>query len=212
MNKKLIISIIVAVVIAAIASVGIWWLINNNNKKAESGGNMDNQSAAENISQTADEQKIAVVYFSATGTTEKVAGYIKNATGGDLFEIEPKETYTDVDLDYNTDNSRANNEQNDDSARPEIANVINIDPYDIIYLGYPIWWGDAPKIILTFLDTHDLTGKTVVPFCTSGSTGISGSESTLKNYAPDVNWLSGHRFGASASQGDVNNWVSGLNY
>ena len=210
MHKKFIIPIIIALVVAIAAGVGVWWLINNN-KKSETGGNMEQQNTIEKSNETTNNPKTAVVYFSATGTTEKIAEYIKNVSGGDIFEIEPEEPYTDADLNYNTDNSRANNEQNDANARPEIANTIDIDSYDTIFLGYPIWWGDAPKIILTFLDEADLSGKTVIPFCTSGSTGISASESTLKNYVPDANWLSGRRFSSNASQSDVNNWVNSLN-
>ena len=150
--------------------------------------------------------KIAVVYFSATGTTETVAKYIEEATKGVIFEIVPSSKYTSDDLNYNNNNSRANREQNDDSARPEIANKINIDIYDTIYLGFPIWWGDVPKVILTFLDTYDLSGKTVIPFCTSGSTGISGSMNTLRNYNKNVNWKDGRRFTISSKE-EINRWV-----
>ena len=92
-----------------------------------------------------EKNKTAIIYFSATGNTKKIANYIKEETSGDLIEIEPKEKYTSEDLDYN-DDCRANKEQNDDKARPEIANNIDVDKYDTIYLGYPIWWGDVPKI------------------------------------------------------------------
>ncbi len=155
---------------------------------------------------------MAIIYFSATGTTKKIAEYIKNWADGDLIEIIPKEKYTTSDLNYGNDTSRATKEQNDSNARPEIASTINTDNYDVIYLGYPIWWGDVPKIILTFLDNHNLNGKTIIPFCTSGSTGISGSLSTLKNYNKNITWLDGHRFGSGASETEVKNWVNSLNY
>ena len=160
--------------------------------------------------ETSSREKIAIIYFSATGTTEKVAGYIKELTAGDLIEIVPKDKYTDSDLNYNNSNSRSTREQNDSSARPEISNNIDTDSYDVIYLGYPIWWGDAPRIILTFLDNHDLSGKTVIPFCTSGSSGISTSVNYFKNNYKNVNWLDGRRLGTS--QSEVTNWVNGLNY
>ena len=115
-----------------------------------------------------------VLYFSATGTTKKIAERISRELNSDIIEIIPKEEYKEEDLDYNSD-CRANREQNDSSARPEIKNRIDISKYDTIYLGYPIWWGTNPKIILTLLDSYDFAGKTIIPFCTSGSTDISDS-------------------------------------
>ncbi len=171
---------------------------------------LDNATDNTVNSETSDNQKIAIIYFSATGTTEKVAEYIKDATGGDLIKIEPKEQYTDEDLSYNNNNSRATKEQNDSSARPEISNTIDTDSYDVIYLGYPIWFGDAPRIILTFLDNYDLSGKTVIPFCTSGSSGISTSVNYFKSNYKNVNWLDGERL--TTSQSEVTDWVNSLNY
>lgn len=193
MNKKIIVLIIVIVIIV-VAGIGSWVIISN--KKAEN----------------TNDKRIGIIYFSATGTTKKVAEYIKNATDGDLIEIVPKDEYNDSDLNYGNDNSRVNKEQNDLNARPEIKNNINTDSYDVIYLGYPIWWGDVPKIILTFLDSHNLNGKIVIPFCTSGSTSISGSLSTLKNYNKNVTWIDGKRFASGASQNEVINWVNKLDY
>ncbi len=220
MNKK-IIALIVAIVVIAVG-VGFWF-INSNKEESSTNSNTnpaENQNSNEqqeentkdNDNGTTNDKKVAIIYFSATGTTKKVAGYIKNATNGDLIEIVPKEKYTDSDLNYGNDNSRVNKEQNDSKARPAISNNINTDSYDVIYLGYPIWWGDVPKIILTFLDNHNLDGKTIIPFCTSGSTGISGSLSTLKNYNKNVNWIDGKRFSSSATEDEVKNWVNGLKY
>ena len=220
MNKK-IIALIVAIVVIAVG-VGFWF-INSNKEESSTNSNTnpaENQNSNEqqeentkdNDNGTTNDKKVVIIYFSATGTTKKVAGYIKNATNGDLIEIVPKEKYTDSDLNYGNDNSRANKEQNDSKARPAISNNINTDSYDVIYLGYPIWWGDVPKIILTFLDNHNLDGKTIIPFCTSGSTGISGSLSTLKNYNKNVNWIDGKRFSSSATEDEVKNWVNGLKY
>ncbi len=154
------------------------------------------------------ENKIAVVYFSVTGNTKTVAEYIKEELGADIFEIIPKQEYVDADLQYNDRSTRATKEQDDKNARPEIKNDIDISKYNTILLGYPIWWGDCPRIIQTFIETGKLNGKTVIPFCTSGSSGISGSESTLKSYK-DVNWISGKRL--TTSKNEVTNWVKGLN-
>lgn len=154
--------------------------------------------------------KTAVVYFSATGNTEAVAEKITAATDGTLMRIEPTEPYTEADLDYNSD-SRANDEQNDASTRPALAEPIpDVTGYDTIYLGYPIWWGTAPRIILTYLDDADLAAKTVIPFCTSGSSPITGSIAELEEAAPDAHWLDGMRFSASVSQNEVDSWVESL--
>lgn len=155
--------------------------------------------------------KEAIIYFSTTGTTRTIAEYIKNYTNGDLIEITPKEKYTSSDLDYGNNDSRANKEQNNTNARPEIENKIDISNYDVIYLGYPIWWGDVPKIILTFLDNNDLTGKKVIPFSTSHSSGMQTSLNTLKNYNNNIKWLDGKRFSSSSSQNEVNDWIKSVN-
>ena len=152
----------------------------------------------------------AIVYFSATGNTEQVAQYIQEATNGTLIEIVPQEEYTDNDLNYGNEDSRTSREQNSNDARPAIANDIDVSSYDVIYLGYPIWWGDVPKIILTFLDEVDLSGKTVIPFCTSGGSGIESSMETLKNYNSSVHWIDGKRL--SISKRDVVDWVNQLDY
>ena len=147
-----------------------------------------------------------VLYFSATGTTKKIAERIAQASNSDIFEILPKEEYTQEDLNYNED-CRANREQNDSQARPEIKNKLDILKYDKIYLGYPIWWGTTPKIILTLLDTYDFTDKTIIPFCTSGSTGISGSVNDLKKYHPQLNIKDGKRFSIHDSDEVINDFI-----
>ena len=155
--------------------------------------------------------KVLVVYFSATGHTKTIAEYLQAALDADLYEVVPQEPYTDADLDYNTDGCRANREQNDDSARPAISgSVEDMDGYDVVFIGYPIWWGQAPKIVYTFLESYDLSSKTIVPFCTSGSSGIDGSLGGLQALAPDADWLTGQRFSASASAADVQSWVDSL--
>ena len=129
-------------------------------------------------------KKVLVVYFSATGTTKVAAKKVKKATGGKLYQIKAQNPYTQDDLDYSKDDCRANTEQQDEDARPAIkGKVKNIRKYDVIFVGYPIWWGEEPKIIRTFLESYNLKGKKIVPFCTSGGSGISGSMSGVKKAA-----------------------------
>ena len=155
--------------------------------------------------------KVLVAYFSATGHTRTIAEYLQAALDADLYEIVPQEPYTADDLDYNTDGCRANREQNDDSARPAISgSVDNMAGYDVVFIGYPIWWGQAPKIVYTFLESYDLSGKTIVPFCTSGGSGIDGSLSGIQALAPDADWLAGQRFSAGAGEADVQSWADNL--
>ncbi len=148
--------------------------------------------------------KSAVIYFSCTNNTKTLAEKIAAVTDADIFEIVPKQPYTKEDIDYNSD-CRANREQNDDAARPEIAAKFELDSYDTIYLGYPIWWGTMPKIINTFLETYDLSGKTVMPFCTSGSSGISTSVNAIRKYLPDVK--DGMRGTTSTTEAEINAWI-----
>ena len=152
-----------------------------------------------------------VAYFSATGNTEGVAQHLQAILDADLYEIVPAEPYSDDDLNYNVSDCRANQEQNDPDARPAIdGSVDNMEDYDVIFLGYPIWWGEAPRIISTFLESYDLAGKTIVPFCTSGSSGIGSSAEHLAALAGSAAWLEGTRFNPGASQGEVAAWVDGL--
>lgn len=161
---------------------------------------------------TAAAGKVLVAYFSCTGNTEKVAGYIAGAISADLYEIAPEEAYTAEDLDYSNLKARAIVEQSDDSLRPVISGTVeNMDDYDIVFLGYPIWCGKAPKIISTFLEEYDFSNKTLIPFCTSGSSGITSTVAELQSLCPDtVTWLSGMRFSGSADETEVTNWISSL--
>lgn len=155
--------------------------------------------------------KILVAYFSATNTTEGVAGHIANGLNADLYEIAPEEPYTDADLNYNDDNSRSTLEMNDSSARPAISgSVENMEQYDIVFIGYPIWWGDAPRIVSTFMESYDFSGKTIVPFCTSGGSGIGSSDSNLEQLTSGATWLEGRRLNGSDSQDTVMEWVNSL--
>ncbi len=157
-------------------------------------------------------KKILIAYFSATNTTEGIANHLNEILDADIYEIVPETPYTAEDLDYNTD-CRANREQNDSSARPAISgSVEDMEQYDVIFLGYPIWWGQAPKIISTFLESYDLSGKTIVPFCTSGSSPLGSSAENLQALTDGVTWLAGQRFSGGASASDVQAWVDGLNW
>ena len=152
-----------------------------------------------------------VIYFSRTGNTEKIAEYLIELTDADSYVIEAAVPYTDDDIKYQDDNCRANKEQNDKTVRPEIANPIgSIDSYDTIFLGYPIWWGQEPRIIDTFLESYDFSEKTVIPFCTSGSSGIATSGKNIADLVPIGNQLEGKRFPASATKDDVKEWVDTL--
>ena len=156
------------------------------------------------------EKKILITYFSATNNTEGIANHLAAILDAALYEIVPEETYTSADLDYNTD-CRANREQNDANARPAISgSVDNMEQYDVIFLGYPIWWGQAPKIISTFLESYDFSGKTIVPFCTSGSSGIGSSAANLQPLASAAIWLDGQRFSGGASEAEVQAWADSL--
>lgn len=155
---------------------------------------------------------ILIAYFSATNRTEGVANQIKATLGdeADVYEILAETPYTSADLNYNTD-CRANREQNDPNARPAITGrVENMEQYDVIFLGYPIWWGQAPKIMYTFVEAYDLSGKIIVPFCTSGSSGIGSSATNLAEVTIRATWLDGQRFSGGTSSDDVKSWVDGL--
>lgn len=213
MNKLVIGIIVVIFVVAAI--LGIFLIINHqrnngvveNNDKVEDNAQNQVSNSLSNHS-TEDNAKSVVLYFSATGTTKQVAEYIKEETNSNIIEIIPKEKYTENDLNYNTE-CRANREQNDSNSRPEIENDIDVSNYDVIYLGYPIWWGDVPKIILTLLEKKDFSGKTVIPFCTSGGSSITKSVDTLKSYK-NINWNDGRAFNRSTSKSDIQSWIDEL--
>ncbi len=154
--------------------------------------------------------KTLVAYFSATNNTEGVAKHIADVLGVDIYEIMPVEPYTAADLDYHTD-CRASREQRDASARPAISGEApDIEQYDTIFLGYPIWGGNAPKIIYTFLEKYDFAGKTIIPFCTSNSSGIGESAKNMYSLVNGAEWLDGHRFAGGASKDSVKEWIDGL--
>ena len=183
--------------------------VNNMQKTVSESDTEKSENTEENMN-----NKTLVVYFSCTGTTEPLAKYAAEILGADIYEIVPSEPYTEADLAYYT-NGRADKEQNDPKARPEISgNVENMDTYDTIILGYPIWHGQAPKIIYTFLESYDFSGKTIAPFCTSHSSGIGSSADNLHPLCDDsVIWLDGKRFGSGTSKKEIQKWLGdiGLN-
>ena len=153
------------------------------------------------------ENKVLVVCFSATGTTRGVAEKIAALTGAELIDLLPAQPYTTEDLNYNDRTTRATVEQNTPDVRPEIANEISLDGCTTLYLGYPIWWGQAPRIMSTFVESHDFTGITVIPFCTSGSSGAGRTGETLGEQAGTGTFLSSTRFSGSVSEADLQQWI-----
>lgn len=139
----------------------------------------NNSTSSENNSLNT--AKILVAYFSATNTTEGVAKNIADSLDADLYEITPKEPYTNADLDYHNDKSRSTIEMNDSNSRPAISgSVENMSQYEIVFIGYPIWWGEAPRILSTFIESYNFSGKTIVPFCTSGGSGVGSSAKNIE--------------------------------
>ncbi|XME03989.1 flavodoxin [Lachnospiraceae bacterium C1.1] len=158
-----------------------------------------------------DENGVLVVYFSATGTTKDVAEKIAGITSADTYEIKAAEEYSDADLNWNDSNSRSTKEQNDSSVRPEIGSeTVSLDGYTTIYIGYPIWWGEEPRIMDTFAESYSFDGITMIPFCTSSSSGIGRSGQNLADKAGSGTWLDGKRFGAGASEDEIKSWIEGL--
>lgn len=179
-------------------------------------GNTADKSSVETAARTTEQAsshsqanpvKSAVIYFSATGTTKGVAEVLAKETKSDLFEIKPSIPYTAEDLNYSKE-CRANAEQADSSARPEIQNDLKkAKEYDTVYLGYPVWWGTNPRIIQTFLEKYDLTGCEIYLFCTSGSSGIETSLSDLKAQYPELNIIAANRFSGN-SQSEISSWLN----
>lgn len=167
------------------------------------------ESVSENEQYTG---KILVVYFSATGNTERVAKDIAELTGADLFEVVPAEPYTGDDLNYNNSSSRVSREHDNEALRNVelAAEAANWDTYDTVFIGYPIWWGIAAWPVSSFAAANDFTGKTVIPFATSASSGLGDSGALLAQTAGSGDWQPGHRFASGASADDVQAWVNGL--
>ena len=191
----------------------------NNSSNGESSTNSapaSTQSANEssnNDTNSSSNSKTLVVYYSATGSTKAVAETIANTAGADLFEITPVDPYTSDDLNWTDDNSRVSVEHNDESKRDVPLTKTTPDhwaDYDTVFIGYPIWWGIAAWPVNNFVKGNDFSGKTVIPFCTSTSSGLGQSGDLLADMAGTGNWQDGERFSSGASSSKVDSWVNGL--
>lgn len=177
----------------------------------EQSTNIPQSSLPPQIQPEPESPKVLVAYFSATNTTKGVANHIADALNADLHEITPAIPYTSADLNYNNSSSRSSIEMNDPNSRPAISgSVNNMNQYDIVFIGYPIWWGEAPRILNTFVESYSFSGKTVVPFCTSASSGVGSSARNLERLSSGAQWLSGTRLNGSASRNDIVRWINGL--
>lgn len=175
-------------------------------ESAENGTDMENTD-----NQDVQNHKALVAYFSATGTTKGVAEHIANGLNADIYEIVPEEPYTDADLDYNDNNIRTTIEMNDPDARPAISgSVENMEQYDIVFIGFPIWWYVAPTIINTFLESYDFSGKTIVPFATSGGSGMGSTNEKLAPSCPGAILMKGKMLNGLLSQEELKAWVKSL--
>ena len=226
MNKKIIVLIVVIILLAIIGGV-IYFTSQNSNESENANNNQENlaeQTEADNQTSnsvgtenedntTAGTGKTLVVYYSAQGHTEEVANKIANNLGADIFKIEPVDEYSSDDLDWTDSNSRVSQEHDDESLRNiELVStsVENWEDYDTVLIGYPIWWGTAAWPVDTFVKANDFTGKTVIPFCTSSSSGLGDSGDLLAEEANSGDWQDGHRFRSNPSDSDINNWTDSL--
>lgn len=223
MSKK-VIALIVVIVLLVIIGGAAYFLKQNSNESqsnnnqegvAEPNNQNNNTLVAEknNGENTETTGKTLVVYFSAQGHTEEVAHKIAENLGGDTFEIVPKEEYTSGDLDWTDNNSRVTREYEDESLRnTELVSttVDNWEEYDTVMIGYPIWWGIAAWPVDTFVKANDFNGKTVIPFCTSASSGLGQSGELLAEEANGGNWQEGQRFRSNPSDSDIKSWTDSL--
>ena len=204
---------IIALLIAVLMVFGLTACGGGAESTEESSAEPAAESSAE---ETAEEEPqtgkdVLVVYFSATGTTKGVAEKIASLTGADLYEIKAAQEYTAEDLDWNDSDSRTTHEQNDPSVRPEIgSDPVSLEGYSTIYIGFPIWWGEEPRIMDTFVESYDFDGITMIPFCTSSSSGIGMSGKNLESNAGSGSWLDGERFSGSVSEEELQTWIEGL--
>ena len=217
MKAKKIISVILTGIVAAsmLAGCGSSSRSQTDNTESSSQNEVSSSSASETAvaDDTESTGKTLVVYYSATGTTEGVAQTIADTTGGDLFEIQPVEPYTDDDLDWTNDDSRVSREHDDESLRDVdlvSTSVDNWDSYDTVFIGYPIWWGIAAWPVDGFVEANNFTGKAVIPFCTAASSGIGDSGNLLEEMAGTGNWLEGKRLDRGISEDEVKDWISDL--
>ena len=165
-----------------------------------------------NMNSMQSNHKVLVTYFSATGVTARAAQKVAEATGGEVYAITPAKPYTDADLDWRDKQSRSSVEMNDPKARPALGGErLDVSEYDIVFIGYPIWWNQAPRLINTFIESHNLKGKTVIPFATSGGSTIAGSAATLKRSYPALEWKEG-RLLNRADEKTLRTWIERLGF
>ena len=231
MSKKIIIGVIIAIILVIVAILG--FVMTRNNAGEENKVNIGNAETENTTSGNTERQnderedepeeskpatdsgnKTLVVYYSAQKHTKAVAEKIAENLNADIFEIVPEEIYTEEDLNWTNRNSRVSREHNDESLRDvklETTEVENWENYDTVLIGYPIWWGIAAWPVDTFVKANDFNGKTVIPFCTSTSSGFGQSGKLLEEEANGGNWLDGHRFNERPSDSDIKKWVDSLN-
>lgn len=202
-------------ILSMMMAMGLTACSGDNGSSQSAGGSQasGSSSAAQSEENDGTASNVLVVYYSATGNTEEAAGYIAKLTGGDLFELEPTDPYTDADLNYGDPDSRVSREYADESLRDValVADTVeNWEDYDTIFVGYPIWWGIAAWPVDTFVEANDFTGKTVIPFCTSASSGLGQSGELLAELAGTGDWQEGTRFRSSVSEDDVRTWLDEL--
>lgn len=196
--------IMVICLLLSLTACGVNSGTNSNTEPSATQSQAETPSSEPAAEPTEEAAKMLVVYFSATGNTKEIT----RLTGADLYEIVSAVPYTDEDLNYNNNECRANQEMNDASARPAIGSeAMDVSSYDTVFIGYPIWWGTMPRIINTFLDTYDLSGKTVLPFCTSGSSGITQSVTDIRAAEPDADVRDGLR-ASGANDSSIENWIA----
>lgn len=217
MNKKLIIGIVIAIIVIIVGIIG-YALYTNSPKESKDNENelRVNDIKTETSNDTNEEKedkKVLVVYYSAQSHTKSVAEKIANNLNADIFEIIPEQRYTSEDLDWTDNNSRVSKEHDDESLRDiklSQTKVDNFENYDTILIGYPIWWGIAAWPVDSFVKANDFSGKTVIPFCTSASSGLGQSGKLLEQEANSGEWLEGHRFSSNPSDSDIKNWTDSL--
>lgn len=219
--KKLFLCITSILLLLSLTACGGQSSDNSGNKSVTSGilqsnsGNTESEKPSDDSFNETSDRKTLVVYFSATGNTKEAAEYIASATGGDLFELVPVKPYSSEDLNWNDENSRVVYEHTHPTERTvalTAATVDNFDKYDTVFIGYPIWWGIAAWSVNGFIEANDFTGKTVIPFCTSASSGLGNSAELLKEAAGTGNWLEGKRFSSVVSETEVAEWIQSLSY
>ena len=210
--KKFLAILLTLLLVLGLAACG-----GNDSEAAEDSSAATNDTATETPADEPEEESTEpaggtlVVYFSMTGTTRGVAEKIAAITGADIYEIKAAQEYTSDDLNYNDSETRATVEQKDPTVRPEIgSDPVSLDGYSTVYIGYPIWWGEEPRIMDTFVESCNFEGKTVIPFCTSGSSSIGNSGKNLAANAGSGNWLDGQRFSGSTTEDELRGWIEGL--